>query len=93
MHEAGRITGNPEVMNISSTSDTLGEERKLKSGRYNRVVQFSMPALTSPDISLILSVIFMFCFSYPQYLPRCEFAFRRLHNQELNIKGIMFWRT
>src|SRR5260370_36738602 len=39
-----RATGNPEVMRITSTSDAPDEERKLKSGHYNRVVRFSKPS-------------------------------------------------
>jgi len=71
---------------MTSTSDILGEDRKLKSGYYNReLCSFRCPRYR-------LSTFLWFCrpsnyvlFSHSQYLPRCEFTFRRLHNQELNI--------
>jgi hypothetical protein len=57
-------------MKITTTSDALGEERKLS-----------------------LAITIESCAALSQYLPRYEFAFRRPHNQEFNIKRIMFWRT
>ena len=82
------LTSNSEVMKIIIVSDGLGEERKLTSGHYNReLYSFRRPHYR-------LSTFLWFCqpsnyvlFSYAQYLPRCEFAFRRLHNQERNINA------
>ncbi len=86
-----RVTVNPDVMKITSTSGALDEERELESGHYNReLCSFRCPLYP-------LSTFLWFCqpsnyvlFSYSRYLPRCEFAFRWLHNQELNIKRSRF---
>jgi hypothetical protein len=60
--DSGRMTGDPEVMQITRTSDTLGEERKLKSGHtIESCAVFDAHTIVSRHFSGFVSHLIMFC--------------------------------